>query len=222
MYPYSEQGDAMFPHRWGMQNYNIGEWQVERMPTKNFFMDSLDWEDYSVRTLRHLQFTCQPWLLEAATAEGARPALDILIDGIMLVGPDGAQKLLDKFDDVASDVWGGNTSFSSERAPRGISKGSMIVHCRNNQSTIAVRPQRGPMPFAFNISEFTHMQYRWKIASTPDPHVNATCGCASCPINARSKTIGCDGLGSASGFGPIFDYLDGKRSGCPLCCPSEI
>jgi hypothetical protein len=47
MMPYTEQGDAMFPHRWGMSQYVIGEWQVENMPTKNFFMDSLD---YQVRT----------------------------------------------------------------------------------------------------------------------------------------------------------------------------
>lgn len=47
MMPYTEQGDAMFPHRWGMSQYVIGEWQVENVPTKNFFMDSLD---YQVRT----------------------------------------------------------------------------------------------------------------------------------------------------------------------------
>merc|ERR1712110_583313 len=114
----------MFPHRWGMQNYVVGNWQVEHMPTKNFFMDSVDWEEFPVRTLRYLQITCNPGLYEFP-AGVTKPKFDLYIDGLELVGPRGVTRLIDRFDS-ADSTWGPNTRYSSdERAPRGISPGSM-------------------------------------------------------------------------------------------------
>eukprot|EP01049_Picozoa_sp_SAG25_P002836 SAG25_NODE_154_length_13563_cov_44.588978_15_plen_241_part_00 len=185
------------------------------MPTKNFFMDSIDWQDFAQRTLRYLHVTCNPLFGTPVGGTGAPaagisssslPALDLHIDGLELVGPGGASKVLHRFDSK-EDLWVGNTSFSSDRAPRGLSRGSMVIHCARRSTSITVRPRtaKPALGFRFNISEYTHLRYRWK-ASNVDA-INMTCGCATCSLptspRAPKEVIGCDGY---DGIG--YDYLD--------------
>lgn len=162
-----------------------------------------------MRTLRYLSFICNPICLQqpcpkAITVNSTSlGAVELFIDGVELVGPGGASRLIEKFD-ASSDVWSG-TSFSTEQAPRGLSKGSMKVQCGATETKVVARPRnRAPLlDFRFNISEFTHMRYRWKVGSI---QIDKRCGCATCAVNPRTKTLGCDQNGGM--MDGLFDYLD--------------
>ena len=54
----------------------------------------------------------------------------------------------------------------------------MKVQCGATETKVVARPRnRAPLlDFRFNISEFTHMRYRWKVGSI---QIDKRCGCAT-------------------------------------------